>query len=110
MAWLATPPVLRVPLYQGQFAKQIGVHETTLSDWKKLEGWQEEVDALIRATLGEALPGAVKALKDKAQAGEFQHLKMYLEMMGWYTEKSDNKNENTTRIIVEYADTQSGPT
>ncbi len=44
--WMATPPRLRVVKDQRQLATQLGVHESTLSDWKRTEGFWQSVNKL----------------------------------------------------------------
>jgi hypothetical protein len=54
MAWLAMPETERRPRFQRDLASVLGVHETTLSEWKRLPGFGSEVvklsRELIRAT------------------------------------------------------------
>jgi hypothetical protein len=45
--WMATPPALRVIKDQRQLASHLGVHEATLSDWKKNENFWGSVDNLM---------------------------------------------------------------
>ena len=97
LEWLALPSWERTPVTQGLFAKEIGVHESTLSDWKRLPGFEDELHSMIRARLGDALPDVVGAFKGEAKKGQFQHQRMYFEMLGWYVPKiapTDPKGEN----------------
>jgi len=88
-AWLALPTDIRQPRTQGEFANAIGVHETTLSKWKKLEGWQQEVDKLALTLIRDDLSDILRALVKEAKQGSPQHIKMYLEMLGLYAERKD---------------------
>jgi hypothetical protein len=87
MEWLALSSEERIPLTQGALAKEIGVHETTLCDWKKLPGWEDELKARIMARMGDALPDVAYSFKAEAKKGSFNHQKMYFEMMGLYVQK-----------------------
>src|SRR5687768_16179579 len=87
MEWLATPSELRTPLTQGALATALGVHESTMSKWTRIPGFQDEVKALITASLKHDYQDIMYALKRKAKSGSFPHIKMCLEMLGYYTEK-----------------------
>lgn len=45
--WMATPPTLRLIKDQRQLASHLGVHEATLSDWKKNKEFWVSVDKLM---------------------------------------------------------------
>jgi len=47
--WMATPPALRAMKDQRQLALHLGVHESTLSDWKRLDDFWKNVDSLMNA-------------------------------------------------------------
>jgi hypothetical protein len=85
--WLAMPSDERTPLTQGALARQLGVHEVTLSKWTKLPGFQDEVHKLITASLGSDYHDIMAALKRQAKRGSFPHIKMCLELLGYYTER-----------------------
>jgi hypothetical protein len=87
IAWVAMPEDLREPRQLGDFAKKIHVHRVTLWEWRKLPGFNDEVQKLARQHLGDALPDALQALKHEAKRGNFNHLKLYLEMLGMYVQK-----------------------
>lgn len=84
MAWLALPSRGRDPLYQEDFARDMGVNASTLWRWQKLPGFDAEVQAIIRASLGDVLNEVMGSFKDEAKKGEFAHVKMYFEMLGLY--------------------------
>lgn len=85
--WLALPKSERKPKTQGAFAKELGVHETTLSDWKKLPGFMGEVTTLARGQLQNALTDIYAALVKAASSGDVQAIKLALEVSGEYTPK-----------------------
>jgi hypothetical protein len=87
MEWLATPEYERQPISQGKFAAQIGIDQQTLSRWKRIPGFWTEVNTLVRETLGDAYYEVVDALKREARKGNFQHQKLYFEMIGEYVQK-----------------------
>lgn len=85
--WLALPKAQRKPKTQTEFAKSIGMHETTLSDWKKLPGFMSEVTAIAREQLRDALSDVYGALVKRALDGDVQAIKLALEVSGEYTPK-----------------------
>jgi hypothetical protein len=85
--WLAQSSEERIPLTQGALAKQIGVHESTLSDWKRLPGFEDAVKELIMVRFGDVLHDVAYSFKAEAKKGSFNHQKMYFEMMGLYVQK-----------------------
>lgn len=85
MAWLATPKNDRNPKTQVLFAKHIKADPATLSDWKKLPGFQAEVIKLCRSLVKDSLPDIYGALTDKAIEGDVPAIKLVMEMIGEYT-------------------------
>jgi hypothetical protein len=85
--WLALPTSARKPKTQRAFAELIGVHESTLSDWKALPGFRSAVSALALDLLKDDVPDVLFALRKYAKKGSAQHIKMFLEMLGLYEEK-----------------------
>lgn len=69
----------RIPATQAEFAKTINVHETTLSDWKKLPGFMAEVTAIAREQLRDALSDVYGALVKRALADLMEYSVAYDE-------------------------------
>ena len=78
VCWLALPHWARVPASQIQLARDLRVHETTLSRWKS-EGALDEAMAMAEATLRERHGEIMQALGDKASAGDVAAIRTYLE-------------------------------
>lgn len=97
--WLALPKCDRVPASQEMLAREMGVHMSTLSKWKRLDGWQEAVNAKVRSTLGERLNEVYGALLREAERGSFPHIKLILEMTGDYRERPEHSGEITLRVV-----------
>lgn len=87
MLWLATSEIDRTPIRQGQLAKDMGHAEATLSDWKNMPGFIDEVNKLVDEHLGDDYAEIMDAFKREAKKGSFNHQKMYMEMMGKYTSR-----------------------
>lgn len=85
MQWLATPDIDKDDLTQGALAKRMGKAEATLSDWKKISGFTEAVNALTKSVMMTAYPAVVHALLREARRGNFPHMKLFFEMIGEYT-------------------------
>jgi hypothetical protein len=101
--WLATPRMIRTPPTLDMLAEAVGVTTVTLWRWSKLPGFDDEVKALIRASIGKKLPDLYGALIREAEQGSFPHLRMALEMAGEYTPVQHNRNESSgeVKLIVE---------
>lgn len=89
--WLALPEIERMPLNQRALAKELELNEATLSRWRRLPGFEVEVQRLIRENIGDALAEVMYAFKAEAKKGSFPHQRMYFEMIGFYTPKSEVK-------------------
>jgi DNA-binding transcriptional MerR regulator len=83
--WLAETKYDRIPPTHELFAKEIGVTSRTLRRWKKKDGFKEAVKQRTRELLEDDFPEILGALRREAKQGNFQHIKMALEMMGEYT-------------------------
>lgn len=80
--WLALPKKLRRPKTQGELANLLGANEATLSDWKKLDGFQEEVNKWIKAFTVDDVADVVAAVASKAKKGSKGHAELFLELAG----------------------------
>lgn len=79
MEWLAKPEDLRECKYQSEFAKMVGVTEKTLSHWKNLPGFMEEVSRIVMKEQEMVYPIIARALMKKAEKGDTQAIKLWLE-------------------------------
>lgn len=85
--WLAASKYERSPMTEQLFAAEIGVTDRTLRRWKQLPDFREAVTKRARELLGDDLPEIYGALRREAGKGNFQHIKLALEMTGEYTER-----------------------
>jgi hypothetical protein len=102
--WLAEPPTERDPITQKRLAEELHVHETTLSRWRHLPGFDEEVQALVLAHIGDALSEVMGAFKSEAKKGSFNHQRMYFEMLGIYTPSEKHDFDGDITIHIRYED------
>ena len=86
--WLATSKYERQPPTQRLLANELGVHERTLSRWKKLPGFMDEVVATARGFIHDRLPEIYAALAREAEKGSYQHIKLALEVTGEHEDSS----------------------
>jgi hypothetical protein len=98
--WLATPGDVRTPHTQGELAKEIGVKQETLSRWKSEPGLMETVGETARELLKKDLPEIYGALIREAKDGNFQHIKLALELSEHYVEKKQLTGPNNGPIQV----------
>lgn len=97
MLWLASDKNSRLPPNQGMLAKQIGVHEATLSRWKRIPGFWEEVTDIARELLRNDLAQIYAAIVREAVRGSYQHAKLALELAG---EISPDGEQSPVQIII----------
>lgn len=63
--WLATPTPLRNPKTQGEFAKENSLHHSTLSIWKLIEGFSDDLWTAVTRRMKDDIPDVVYALKSR---------------------------------------------
>lgn len=101
--WVATPEELREHRKLWQYAEAAGVHRTTLWTWRRIPGFNDEVQKYTKQYLGDTLPEALQALKNLAAQGSFPHLKLYLEMLGMYVPKQQIDHNHYVQVMREEA-------
>lgn len=87
MFWLAMPKRARKLKTQQKFAAHVGVHESTLSDWKKIDGFMAEVKQISISLVDHDVPDIIHKMVSQAKGGSFIHQQMILEMAGVYATK-----------------------
>lgn len=86
IAWLALPKAHRKPKLQRDYAKLIGVDEATLSDWKRLPGFMDDVNALARELVKDDVAEVLGVVRSRAKKGELPFVNMVLAMAGMATD------------------------
>jgi hypothetical protein len=99
--WLATPKQDRKPETVELLAGALGMNAATLWRWKRLDGFQDAVNALARAAVSSRLPEVYGALLREAEKGSFQHIKLTLELSGDYVERNETKISGSLEITAD---------
>ena len=103
--WLAHGKYDRSPPTQELFAESIGVHDRTLTRWKKGQnGFTEkqfwaEVTARAKEILHQDLPDIYNSLRDEAKKGSYQHQRMALEMCGEISEVGTEQKPFVVKVL-----------
>lgn len=87
--WLATPKRDRAPKTQQLFAREIGVNQDTLTDWKKMTGFRDDVFNATHQYLKSEMPEIMGALARKAKAGDVPAIKLATQLEGMLIERAD---------------------
>lgn len=82
IAWLALPKAQRKPRSQRDLAKEIGADEATLSDWKRLPGFMDDVNALGRELVKDDIAEILGVIRSRAKKGDLAFVNMALAMAG----------------------------
>ena len=103
--WLATPADLRTPANQRLYAAKFGRNEGTLSEWKRLPGWADEVYRLTREIVKtEALAcilGAQAKLACSDAPNSTQAARFVFEAVGALSAGGTAVNiDNRTQILI----------
>lgn len=105
IAWLALPKAQRQPKLQKDFAKEIGVDPSTLSDWKLQPGFIDEVNAVARELVKHDVSEILAVIRIRARKGELAFVNMALAMAGMAPDvEAAGKGPQETTITVVYGD------
>jgi len=96
--WLATPRYDRIPPKQEHLAKELGVSDKTLTRWKKLPGFMDEVRAIARLYLKDDLAEIYGAISREAQKGNYQMARLALELVGDLPTQGTAPDIQTVRV------------
>jgi len=95
--WIALPSAMRRPKTHQEFAKLFGLSKDTLTDWKNLTGFWDEVkarrDILFRKYSSEILYGLVKV----AKTGNPRAVELFARLFEGYGDKVQVKAEPPLR-------------
>ena len=101
--WLAVPKNMREPKTQKELASVLDVEPETMSRWKNDQGFQDLVFEKARGRLEAELPDFMQVIVDKAKAGNFQFVKLALELTNKHSDKITVKPEVPVIGIEHYS-------
>lgn len=84
--WNAAPRDLKKIKTQGQFAKSFGLHIDTLTDWKKLDGFWDEVKSKRDQSFRSHSTEIIHALAKRAMSGNSKAVELWLKLFEGYDE------------------------
>ncbi len=90
--WIAQPAKLRDPKDQIGLAQKLGVDNATLSDWKKVEGFWDEVRKLRKDWVQDKVSNILLGVYSKALKGDVNAAKLLMEYSNEFTETSEIKH------------------
>lgn len=82
IAWLALPKAQRAPKTHQLLAQQIGVHPDTLTDWKRLPSFMDDVNALARELVKHDIADILGVIRREAKRANLPYVNMALAMAG----------------------------
>ncbi len=97
LVWLTTPKAERTPKTLEELAEELGVNPSTVRRWRTKFDLDEIASEIAKGELVESLPDVLRALTEKAEAGSYEHIRLFLEV-------ADNRKQ---RIAVTVEDRRS---
>jgi hypothetical protein len=101
MAWLMQDEYTRIPATQQEFAKTINRSEETLSRWKNIPGWDDEIKARTWEVVRNEYPQIIHALIRGAKKENPVHIRLILELLGEIGAENQAKHGDINIIIAE---------
>lgn len=85
--WIAQPATDRDPKTQKELAKKLEIDESTIIDWKKIDGFWEEVKKIRLLWVKDKVSSVLLGLYGKALGGGAQEVKLFLQYAGEFVEE-----------------------
>ena len=109
IAWIALPSAARQPSTQGELAKELGVEEATLSDWKKRDDFWPRVRETIGLWARGKTPDVVEGLyKRAAKTGDPGAAKLWMQAFDGFVEEQSINVSPQAKILEAYGVTKDG--
>lgn len=105
--WLALPKAMRQPRTQKELCQKFGVGEGTLSEWKRLPGFMDEVARTAKEFMKDDVADVLGAIRNNAKKGSVAHVNMFLAMIGMGADveaAGKGSGGNTINVQVTYGD------
>lgn len=91
--WVSLPSGLREPTTQKELAKKFGVDNATLSDWKKVEGFWDEVKKKRQLWVQDKVSNVLYGVYNKALTGDVNAAKLLMGYANEFTETTEIKHK-----------------
>ena len=99
--WMAIPEPFRDIKTQGEFAKKFGVHQDTLSDWKKKDSFWKIVEGEWRHWGRQKTTNVIaKFYNMTMKEGKTSDIKLWLQYFLDWSEKIDSKVNHTGALEI----------
>ena len=92
-----------------EVADLLRISPTTLSKWKKLPGFWEEVYSEAKAIIGDAIPEILASMVREANRGNVSAAKLCLQTMGLLEERSGVKIDMGEPLVIVMNNSKSLP-
>lgn len=100
IGWIAIPDVLReeldLPRTHTEYAKKVGVHIDTLTDWKKRAGFRDDVMEMRSVFFTDRAANVILSLETKCLNPKLvsgNDVRVYLTAIGNYKEKQEQEHK-----------------
>ena len=104
--WLAVPPDFRPKglVTEDNFCVMHRVTPDDLRVWRLQPGFWDGVHGHLRHIIGDALPDIYRALTSKAKQGNINAIKLCLQQLGVYVERTESTvNIKSGPLVIEYS-------
>lgn len=99
--WMSLPANSREPKTQKELAQKLGVDYATLSDWKKVDGFWDEVKKRRKVWVREKVSNILLGLYGKALKGDTAAARMLMEYADEFVEVSEIKHKIESNLTEE---------
>lgn len=102
--WCATPDALKeeagFPRLQKDLAKKLGVDDSTLSDWRKTDGFWEDVEDQIKRWMKDRTQNVLGRLYTQViKEGKAQEVKLWLQYGMGFSEKIQVEDKSLKKVF-----------
>lgn len=96
--WLALPKYERFPPTQDLLAEDLGIADKTITRWKKLPGFMDDVRSIALRYLRDDLPEVFGAIGREASKGNHQMARLALELVGGLPTQGTTPSNLSVRV------------
>lgn len=100
--WTATPSKLRVPLTQKELGEQLGVHETTFSEWKKRKDFwlnvRDKIKDWAKSKTADIIDAVYQGALDVGEKGQASNARLWLQWVDDWEEKVKVETDSSDEV------------